>query len=237
MVTVALVGGDGAGKTSIAKMLEESSTFSVKYLYMGPSILSSNKTLPTSRLARYLKLRALEKENIDPGPDMYEPVSSNDFHYKPVKRNAIWLTFRLINRIAEASSRYLISLGYQWRGHLVIYDRFFLFSVNPSSISGIRNYAQLIDYLEYIFFYYFYPKPNLVIFLDASPRVLYTRKGEADTEWLSKRRKVILEMGKTIHNFVRVDATQPLESVYSEVTRVIDEYREKNTAKSKRLSV
>jgi thymidylate kinase len=59
--TVALVGGDGAGKTTIAKSLQESSELSWKYMYMGISLISSNKALPTSRLIRFLRLRAYRK--------------------------------------------------------------------------------------------------------------------------------------------------------------------------------
>ena len=43
--TVALVGGDGSGKTSVARQLERSPTLRCKYLYMGQSLLSSNAPL------------------------------------------------------------------------------------------------------------------------------------------------------------------------------------------------
>lgn len=222
MSTVALVGGDGSGKTTIAKNLEISSPFSIKYLYMGASILSSDKTLPTSRLALYLKLRGMNKKTETSGEPLSESVSSHDFHYTPATRGAIWITLRMINRIAEASYRFFISLWYQMGGFMVIYDRHFLFEATPSSISKIRTYAQLLNYFEYIFFKYFYPKPNLVVFLDAPPDILYKRKGEADIDLLKKNRERIIKIGNTIKNFFRVDATQPLEKVLADVTRIID---------------
>jgi GTPase SAR1 family protein len=52
MFTVALIGGDGAGKTTIANRLVEDLPFRVKYLYMGFSTISSNAALPTTKLAR-----------------------------------------------------------------------------------------------------------------------------------------------------------------------------------------
>ena len=42
MATIALIGADGSGKTTIAKMLLESPPAKMKYLYMGLNIESSN---------------------------------------------------------------------------------------------------------------------------------------------------------------------------------------------------
>lgn len=224
---VALVGGDGAGKTTIADLLEKTAPFSVKYLYMGPSILSGDKALPTSRLARSLKLRALRKDAEKTGRPIPEAISSHEFHYKPATRGAIWLTLRLINRIAEAWYRNILSLIYRLRGNIVICDRHFLFDAPfPSLNPQVRNSMRLVDRLEFWFFNYCYPKPDLVIFLDVPAEILYRRKGEADIAYLSRKRTEILERGKTIGNFVRVDAAQPLEKVLTEVSQQIVNLRE-----------
>jgi hypothetical protein len=55
--TVALIGPDGCGKTSVARLLLQTSRVSMKYLYMGLSIDSSNAALPTSRLVHWWKVR------------------------------------------------------------------------------------------------------------------------------------------------------------------------------------
>jgi ABC-type branched-subunit amino acid transport system ATPase component len=57
--TIVLVGADGAGKTTIAKRILQSYPCSIRYLYMGASIDSSNFSLPTSRLLHYLKRRTI----------------------------------------------------------------------------------------------------------------------------------------------------------------------------------
>ena len=49
MVTVALIGADGAGKTSVARALERSRDLPIKYLYMGINTEASNHMLPTTR--------------------------------------------------------------------------------------------------------------------------------------------------------------------------------------------
>jgi thymidylate kinase len=226
MVTVALVGGDGAGKTTIANILEKSFPDSFKYLYMGTSLLSPTKTLPTSRIARYLKRIALRKDVNGSGKTLSEYPSSSDFHYTPLKFSVISHALRVINRIAEATYRIIISLGYQLRGYVVIYDRHFLFSVNPPPNSRIQTYTyhELVDYLEYLFFTYIFPKPNLVIFLDAPAEVLYLRKREANIALLKMMRETILSLGKRTENFFQIDATQSIERVLAEVTQVISKF-------------
>lgn len=227
MSTVALIGGDGAGKTTIANLLKKSCPFSVKYLYMGSSIISGNRYLPTALLARFLKIRALRQDAVKYGQPLTKPLSSNDFHYNPIKRGAMWHTLRLINRMAEGVFRKIISLSYQLRGYVVIYDRHFLFDApSPSSLSNVRNPTKVLYLLEHWFFHYCYPKPDLVIFLDAPGEVLYRRKGEADISFLNKLRGEILERGKAMDNFVQIDATQPIEKVLAEVTQNIVQLRE-----------
>ena len=61
MFSVALIGPDGAGKSTIANMLAESFPVSVKVLYMGINLDSSNVVLPTSRLIRKVKKLGLRK--------------------------------------------------------------------------------------------------------------------------------------------------------------------------------
>ena len=63
--SVALIGPDGAGKTTIARMLEERSPLPLKYIYMGENIGASNFALPTSRFLEYFRenLRGRGNEN------------------------------------------------------------------------------------------------------------------------------------------------------------------------------
>ena len=67
MFSVALIGPDGAGKSTIANMLAESFPVSVKVLYMGINLDSSNVVLPTSRLIRKVKKLGLRKSGPSDG--------------------------------------------------------------------------------------------------------------------------------------------------------------------------
>jgi hypothetical protein len=67
MFTVALIGPDGAGKTTVGRKLIESFPLPITYLYMGVNDASSNRMLPTTRLARRIK-KALRKPSDTRGP-------------------------------------------------------------------------------------------------------------------------------------------------------------------------
>lgn len=224
MFTVALVGGDGAGKTTIARHLKQSLPWRVKYVYMGPSTVSGNLALPTTRFARFIKLK-IDRNSIDGLAEetKLKKPTSNDLHYGKRKRNFFWILARLLNRMLEASWRQLFSWNYLLRGYMVLYDRHLLFDAAPRDPSKVR-FKKWFNHVEYWILNYLFPKPNLVIFLDAPPEVLYGRKGEASIKHLNSRREATLKQGERTKNFVRVDASLPFERVLDEVTLHIIEY-------------
>lgn len=63
----------------------------------------------------------------------------------------------------------------------------------------------------------FMPQPDLVIFLDAEPDVLLSRKQEVGREALEKSRERYLNLAKSHARFKIIDASRPLESVVNEV--------------------
>jgi thymidylate kinase len=223
--TVALVGADGAGKTTVARLLERSSDLRCKYLYMGQSVLSSNAPLPSSLLARYLKRREYRKfATTSEDTPAVDGTSAPDIHHLRMKRSVARRIGSFLNRLAEAWWRQILSVLYRLRGFTLIYDRHFLFeSAQPPERSGAVE-ATLIDRLEHLVMSRSYPKPNLVVFLDAPSDVLYRRKGETNPKRLEERRAAILQQGGRMPNFVTVDASQPLDRVVASVTRVLHEF-------------
>jgi thymidylate kinase len=221
--TVALVGGDGAGKTTVAKGLEQVCAAPVKYLYMGLSTQSSNLALPTSRLVRYLRLRSY-RTAVTSGTIAADATPSRDLHYGGPERGTLWITVRALNRLAEAWYRQLLSLSYRLRGYVVVYDRHFLFETAPEAGQSEAKKRRRVEAFEHWVIRQFYPRPDLVIFLDAPAQVLYERKGEASPEHLEKRRRAVLRLGRQMPNFVRVDATQPPATVLAEVTQHVEAY-------------
>jgi hypothetical protein len=57
MFSVALIGPDGAGKSTVSRALVEWSRVPCKAIYMGDNLEACNFALPTSHLVRYLRRR------------------------------------------------------------------------------------------------------------------------------------------------------------------------------------
>jgi thymidylate kinase len=66
-----------------------------------------------------------------------------------------------------------------------------------------------------------YPRPDMVIMLDAPAEILHSRKGEGTLESLERMRQDYLALEPVVERFVRVDATQDQETVTREVLAAI----------------
>lgn len=211
--SIAVVGPDGAGKTTITRMLEGSRVLRLKYLYMGINTSSSNIALPTSRLIERLK----RKPGSSSSPRSLHSTSGTES--SPTKRRGIlWVTARLLNRLAEQWFRQSVAWYYQLRGYVVLYDRHFVFDFGGTPLGQTlpldkRIYQWCVAR--------FSPRPDLVILLDAPGEVLFARKGESTIGELEDRRQRLLRQGKQLRAFIIVDATRPLSVVYDEVTQHI----------------
>jgi thymidylate kinase len=224
--SVALVGGDGSGKTSVARQLERSPTLRCKYLYMGQSVLSSNAPLPTTRLARFLKLRETRRSAAGAQEGGADERAAGDPHYQKKKRGWPRMAASFLNRLAEAWWRQLLSVLYRARGYILIYDRHFLFESAPPEERAGSKRRHPIERLEHWVLSRSYPAPDLVVFLDAPSEVLYQRKGETSPKRLEQRKTAILRQGARTANFAIVDASRPLDEVVASVGKLLDEFRQ-----------
>lgn len=222
MSTVALIGPDGAGKTTVARRLTAEDELDARYLYMGVSVGSSNVTLPTTRLAR--RVKALLAAPGDARDEEGESGSagergSDDAAPAPtgLRKGRLWASARLLNRLAEEWYRQLLARYHEMRGRVVIFDRHYVFDFRGADIAhrnrslSKRVHQWLLDRA--------YPRPDLVLCLDAPGEVLYERKGEKSPEALEARRQAFLRQGREMEEFVVVDATRSPEEVYAQVLR------------------
>ena len=218
MTTVALVGGDGAGKSSIASELAASSPHVVKVVYLGMNPDSGRFSLPTTRLSHLLKKRRAQKRSTTQST---KPISLHSIEQRKDSRGRVWATLRLMNRIAEATVKWLVAAWYQARGAVVVFDRHYLFDFTPSSSDRPRRLTSRIylAFLEKV-----YPKPDLVVFLDASIDTLLARKQEVPASYLEGRRAAFLRRGAAIQNFVVVDADREFQAVYQDVAAQIEKH-------------
>jgi len=220
MFSVALIGPDGAGKSTIIRVLLESSPFPLKYIYMGTNFQASNFALPTSRFVEYLRRSRIDR-NAERSQTVTES-SRSDGNRKVSLGAKLWAAGRLLNCLAEEWYRQMLSWIFQARGYIVLYDRHFLFDF---SLDGVESDVGTFERrLHRWILTRLYPRPSLVIYLDAPAEVLFARKGEKTIEELENRREAFIRQGTQVRNFVRVDGTQPLNKVCGEVCRLIAEY-------------
>ena len=222
MFTVALIGPDGAGKSTIGRKLEQVSPLPAKYVYMGVNLESSNLVLPTTRLLLETKRARGRRPDITVPRHMYRMQAKPS----PAKQVKIGLraTLRFLNLTTEEWFRQLIVWYYELRGYYVILDRHFYFDYyahdivndNPKRPLHSRIHGFMLDKL--------YPKPDFVIFLDAPAEVLYARKPEGTLEAREIRRQEYLALREAVKNHAVVDVSRPEEDVLREITDLITKF-------------
>lgn len=221
-LTVALVGPDGAGKSTITARLGQASLPApVKTIYMGVNLEASTLMLPTTRLLLAAKrarggrpdLVASSLRDVEADDTAAPAPSGRGAGVRSTARMAVWMT--------EEWLRQLVALGHGLRGRIVVFDRHFFLDYYHADVETGRRRgpAQRLHgwMLERL-----YPKPDLVIMLDAPAEVLHARKPEATVAWLERRRQQYLELAPLVPEFVVVDVDRPLDAALSEVLAAIE---------------
>lgn len=220
MFTVALIGPDGAGKSTIGHKLEQVSPLPIKYMYMGVNLESSNLVLPTTRLLLELK-RAYGQR-----PDITRPRDNYQSRPRPkniTKRLAAGLktSLRFVNLTAEEWFRQIIIWYYILRGYSVVLDRHFYFDYYAHDIANDNPNRPLNSRIHGYMLKKLYPKPDFVIFLDAPTEVLFARKPEGTLEACERRRQEYLQLREVVKAWAVVDVSQPVDEVVDEVSELI----------------
>ncbi|HET7431119.1 MAG TPA: hypothetical protein VFJ89_06400 [Nocardioides sp.] len=190
----------------------------MKTIYMGVNLEASTMMLPTTRLLLAAKrsrggrpdLVASSLRDVDETPDAPSGARAT---VRNTARMAVWMT--------EEWLRQLVALGHGLRGRIVVFDRHFFLDYYHADVENGRRRgpAQRLHgwMLERV-----YPKPDLVIMLDAPAEVLHARKPEATVAWLERRRQQYLELAPLVPEFVVVDVDRPLDAALAEVVAAIE---------------
>jgi thymidylate kinase len=228
--TVALVGPDGAGKTTISRRLPDEIDLPLRSIYMGINGDASALMLPTTRAAL-----ALKRTRGD-APDMVAGTLRGE--RKPPPRGALGRAraalrsgARLAVWLSEEWFRQLVAWYHcRLRGRVVVFDRHFFADYYDHDVAGAGGRQPLAGRIHGFVLDRLYPKPDLVICLDAPAELLFRRKHEASVEWLARRREDYLRMGELVPHFVRVDASKPLDQVTASVAGAIQDFHELRAA-------
>ena len=192
----------------------------VKSIYMGVNHESSNHMLPTTRLICAIR-RAIGAKPAAGGPP--EPTQVKPPPKSMVGRTVAQLraSLRLANLLSEEWFRQSLAWFYRRRGNIVLFDRDFFCDYYAHDIAQNGHQRSLSRQIHGFVLEHLYPKPDLVIFLDAPPQVLFTRKREGTLQALENRRQEYLKLGHLMNHFVTVDATQPQGDVTGKVAGLI----------------
>lgn len=220
MISVALIGPDGSGKTTIAQRLEKSLPVPARYLYMGVSLEASQVLLPTTRLLRTLK-RLQGRSGDNAGPREHDSVRqpSRGLLRRGVKEFKSLLA--LGHRTLDEWYRQYRAWVWQRRGFVVLFDRHYYPDYYAYDIAHGTESRPLHRRIHGWLLEHVYPKPDLLIYLDAPAEVLFARKGEGNVELLERRRQDYLALQDVVKSFARVDATLPEDEVLSEVSKLV----------------
>jgi thymidylate kinase len=226
MFTVAFIGPDGSGKTTVARHLEDTLSIPVKYLYMGVSFSSSNATLPTTRLIHAIKKMRTRKTGHASNTAPTETTREHPRRKGLLRKlgSSMRATLRLIILLSEEWYRQGLSIYYNYRGYVVIYDRHFFADYHGFDIARDKRDQPLSRRIHGYMLEHLYPRPDLIIYLDAPGEVLFARKGEKSPEILEDRRQKYINLCKNTKDCIIVDATQQTEKVIADATRMIMDF-------------
>lgn len=213
-ITVALVGADGAGKSTVSAMLQtfEGLPAPVRTIYMGVNLEASSLMLPTTRAL--LSVKRARKVGSVTGPS---PVVRT----RPVKD-----ALRLVLWATEEWTRQAAATWYATRGSIVIFDRHFFADYYFANVHAEPEHQThgTLPHLHTWMLRHLYPKPGLTLCLDAPVAVLSARKSEDTPAFLAQRRQQYLDLETIVPTYRRIDAAQPLDSVLADVVDAIHKH-------------
>jgi len=226
---VAFVGVDGAGKTTVMAQAERDlapAFWSTKW-YHGRALASPlrwTKRVRSRRQERQL-LKSAAEANPHAVPVKRDPHSnpSRGLALSLLKLGIWWTDFILLRYVTEVYP----SLR---RSTLVLFDRYYydlLADPKRHRYGGPMWLARLVGRL--------YPRPDLVILLDAQAEVLHARKQEVPLEETARQREAYLKLVQSLPNGYVVDASKPIHEVVADAEKIILDHLAARTSRSLRL--
>ncbi|HZU09931.1 MAG TPA: dTMP kinase [Pseudacidobacterium sp.] len=189
---IVFVGPDGCGKSSVIEAVIRE---------FGPAF---------QQIVRCHMRPGIFPGRIKPGSVVTDP------HGKPSRSGLASAAKMLYLAFDYFLGHFMRVLPAMMRTKLVIFDRYFYdILVDPKRVryGGPRWLLRWIAVML--------PKPDLVILLNASPEVLWSRKQEVPFEEVCRQQKMYLELAVKLKHAVVIDAAQPLSDVVHDTAEAI----------------
>jgi thymidylate kinase len=202
-LVVALIGPDGAGKTTLAKGLSAERGLNARRIYMGTNTHARDVVLPGSGWVASRRAANRRQQTL----------------LTPVVKA---VTFA--HGLLDQWYRHAVAHLHCWRGGVVLFDRY-TFAGNleekrEGRVGALRRWLLRLGA----------PEPDLVIVLDVRAEVLFARKGEHTPERLDRMRRECARLGTQLTQAVVVDAGQDADTVKLSVLSLIQARLERHVS-------
>jgi thymidylate kinase len=209
--TVAFIGPDGAGKSTLAAVM--AAQLGARTVYLGVNLDDDPMALPTTRLLRALRRWRRVAGAVGEGDASGSGAAGSG---RPEARTGGGGRLYWLNLILEEWYRALVIAYHVQRGRTVLLDRHVVADYYPWDDDRTllrRIHGSLLRVC--------YPRPDLAVVLDAPADLLRRRKGEDSVVELERRRRRCLEVAATMPRHVVIDASQPVEAVAAAVREAV----------------